>query len=390
MPPKTAFLSAFLVCLQPSFLRAADLAIQSPKNYQVFQRADRNSATIRVQGRASEIGAVWQYRFEGKSAEGELLPETWRDFPAPLQKDRFDFLTTTPAGGWYKFEVRGLKAGTAIALATVEHVAVGEVFIVAGQSNAGNYGSEPQRSQSGLVANFDGKSWEPANDPQRGAGGKGGSFLPAFGDAIAAQFHVPIGLVPIASGGTSVREWLPEGEKFAQQTTTGKGVRAAAEGGWESNGTLYNTLASRLSELGVLGARAVLWHQGESDAGQARSGYPADRQISGEQYTAFLEKLVAASRKDAGWALPWFSAQTTYHSEQDASDAEFREAQSRAWKNGITLEGPDTDALRAEYRQGVHFNAAGLRKHGELWAQKITPWLENQLTEKKQRRTSLP
>ncbi len=382
MFPKPALLPLLLACLQSSFLNAADLAIQSPKNYQVFQRADRNSGTVRVHGRASEGSDVWQYRFEGKSAEGTPLPETWRNFPTPLQKDRFDFLTTAPAGGWYKFEIRGLKAGATNASGTVEHVGVGEVFIVAGQSNAGNYGSEAQLSESGLVANFEGKSWELANDPQRGAGGKGGSFLPAFGDALAAQFHVPIGLVPIAAGGTSVREWLPEGEKFAQQTTTGKGVRPAKEGGWESTGALYNTLASRLGELGGLGARAVLWHQGESDAGQARSGYPADRQISGEQYTVFLGKLVAASQKDAGWPLPWFSAQTTYHSEQDPSDVEFREAQSRAWKTGLTLEGPDTDALRAEYRQGVHFNAAGLRKHGELWAQKLAPWLETQLARK--------
>jgi beta-glucanase (GH16 family) len=77
--------------------------------------------------------------------------------------------------------------------------------------------------------------------------------------------------------------------------------------------------------------------------------------------------------------LPWFTAQTTYHSEADAADEEFRGAQSLLWKNGVTLEGPDTDALRAEFRKGVHFNGAGLRKHGELWAERVAPWLEAQL-----------
>lgn len=360
-------------------LRAANLALQSPKDYQVFQRVDRGEGTVRLQGKGSNESDVWQYRFEGRSAEGTDLPGTWRDFPTSTQKDRFDFWVTAPAGGWYHLEVRGVKSGTTAASASVAHVGVGEVFLVAGQSNAGNYGAEPQHLESGMVSGFDGKAWGLANDPQKGAGGKGGSFLPAFGDAMVKRFHVPVGLVPIAMGGTSVREWLPEGESFAQQTTTGKGVRPSANGQWESTGELYATLANRLSELGNNGLRAVLWHQGESDAGQARSGYPVERQISGQQYSTFLETLVKASRKATGWSLPWFSAQTTYHTELDASDAEFREAQSLVWKNGLTLEGPDTDALRAEFRQGVHFNAVGLRKHGELWAAKIAPWLEAQL-----------
>ena len=32
--------------------------------------------------------------------------------------------------------------------------------------------------------------------------------------------------------------------------------------------------------------------------------------------------------------------------------------------------------MRAEYRDGVHFNAKGLRRHGELWAGVVNAWLE--------------
>jgi hypothetical protein len=29
--------------------------------------------------------------------------------------------------------------------------------------------------------------------------------------------------------------------------------------------------------------------------------------------------------------------------------------------------------------KGVHFNARGLQRHGELWAEKVAPWIEAQL-----------
>jgi hypothetical protein len=237
-----------------------------------------------------------------------------------------------------------------------------------------------QQTTSGKVVAFDGAKWQLANDPQPGAGGDGGSFMPAFGDAMHARFGVPIGIVAVGVGGTSVREWLPKGDRMQQQPTTGAHVRLVGPKTWESTGELFDNLANRLSSLGPQGCRAVLWHQGESDAGQARSGYPADRQITGQQYQTFMKRLIAASRAHAAWPVPWFVAQATYHSEQDPADAEFRDAQAALWRNVATFQGPDTDALRAEYRDGVHFKASGLRRHGELWAEKVGNWLAGQLS----------
>ena len=137
--------------------------------------------------------------------------------------------------------------------------------------------------------------------------------------------------------------------------------------------------------LGPQGCRAVLWHQGESDAGQARAGYPADRQISGKQYREFMEKLVAASRKEAKWDVPWFTAIATYHSRQDSADEEFRAAQRGLWKIGVTLAGPDTDVLGPEFRDGVHFNAKGLTEHGRLWAETVAPYIDAQTRDPKAR-----
>jgi hypothetical protein len=187
---------------------------------------------------------------------------------------------------------------------------------------------------------------------------------------------VPIGVASTGSGATSVRQWLPKGERMKNLPTIASHVRAVGPGEWECTGALFDGLMKRINALGPRGCRAVLWHQGESDAGQARAGYPADRQITGKQYRAFMETLIGASRQRVGWEMPWFVAQATYHSEKDPADEEFRAAQKSLWDNGFALEGPDTDALRTEYRDGVHFNGKGLRAHGKHWAQKVSLYLD--------------
>jgi alpha-L-fucosidase len=357
------------------------LNIITPADYQVVQRHTQREGLLRVQGKTTFIAEQWQYRLVDKSLAGEVAA-TWHDFPSAVQDGAFDFTFKAPAGGWYRLDVRGVSALKASVEASVSHIGIGEVFIIAGQSNAGNYGSEKQNTGTGNVSSFSGTEWHPANDPQQGSEGENGSFIPSFGDAMNERFHVPIGIAAIAAGGTSVRQWLPKGSLVRQQPTTG-GMKPTGTSEWESTGALFDRITNRLNYFGPKGVRALLWHQGESDAGQARSGYPADRQITGAQYTDFMRKLIHASRAQAAWPVPWFTAQTTYHSEKDPSDEEFRTAMKRLWERGYSLEGPDTDQLRAEYRAGVHFNGKGLQKHGQMWAEKIGPWIEKQIIAEK-------
>ena len=64
-----------------------------------------------------------------------------------------------------------------------------------------------------------------------------------------------------------------------------------------------------------------------------------------------------------------------YHSAGDPADAEFRAAMKKLWDQGVSHGGPDTDALREEFRSGVHFNGKGQREHGRLWAEKVGVYL---------------
>ena len=90
----------------------------------------------------------------------------------------------------------------------------------------------------------------------------------------------------------------------------------------------------------------------------------------------FPTRLIHASRNSAGWPIPWVVDLATYHSESDPADEEFRAAQAILWDKELAIEGPDIDALGSECCGGVHVNARGLRRHGQLWADKVGDWLD--------------
>lgn len=353
------------------------IQLESPQEYQVIQRNAKNTGRLRVGGRLGAKVDLLEYRL-GTGSQ----PAEWRKLEARLEEGRFEGTIEAPAGGWYRLEVRATNSGKTVGWATVERVGVGEVFVVAGQSNSANHGEEKQVTRTQRVAAFDGKRWHLGNDPQPGATGTGGSFLPPFGDVIARKFDVPVGLVACGVGATSVREWLPRGTTFPNPPTLEGNVRKLADGRWESKGELYASLRDRMKHLGSQGFRAVLWHQGESDANQRDSS----RTLSGKLYREYLERLIRATRADIGWEVPWMVAQVSYHGPGDTGSAEIRAAQASLWKDGVALEGPDSDALTGKLRdhggRGVHFSGQGLRVHAERWAEKVVPWIERQMSGK--------
>jgi hypothetical protein len=184
--------------------------------------------------------------------------------------------------------------------------------------------------------------------------------------------------VPIGVGSTSVREWLPSGDAVAAPPDTGHNVILVASNSWVCTGELFNRILEVEKHFGTNGFRAVLWHQGESDSHE-----PPDRQITPATYRQYLQCIIESSRTAAGWRVPWFVAQASYHSPQDTGWPELRAAQKSLATDGIALAGPNTDELGPEFRQnngqGVHFNARGLQRHGELWAGLVGAWLEQEL-----------
>ncbi len=326
----------------------SDLVVFTPLDYQVFQRKTRLQGALTVQGRMWRAFDNLEYRLRGKPLEG-AVPDQWQKLPSAPAAKAFDASLPAPAGGWYKLEVRAMKDGKEVAHTSVDHVGVGEVFVGAGQSNSTNCGEFKLQQMSNMVSTFSGTDWRLADDPQPGChdGTTGGSFWPAFGDAMVEKYHVPIGVAVTGHSGTSINQWQPGGELFL----------------WT---------VGRMNQLGREGFRAVLWHQGESDVG-----------MNSEEYGGKLTALIEGSRKAAGWNVPWFIAQVSYTNPKQAKVASTRDAQKKLWESGVALEGPDTDALTGDNRDqggaGVHFSPKGLRAHGRLWAEKIGVWLDKVL-----------
>ena len=354
---------------------ALAITLTSPLQYQVFQRRTRLDGAVVVRGSAPAAVRV-EARILGHSLAGPL-PARWRHLPFDSATHQFRGSLNTTAGGFYTVEVRATDVHRANVTDTVANVGVGEVFVVSGQSNSTNYGEVLQQTQTRMVTNFDGSTWVLANDPQPGTQDNStkGSFIPAFGDALYRKYHVPIGIASVGHGSTSVRQWLPAGAPADNMPTMTRYITRRPDGVLVSDGTLFNGMMLRIHQLGPHGFRALLWHQGESDAHQ-----PPAHEIAATTYASMMKQLIRAAHQQAGWGFPWFVAQATYHTPDDPACPPIRDAQRSLWQSGVALEGPDTDTLTAAYRQnggkGTHFNDAGLKAHGELWAEKVSRYLD--------------
>lgn len=362
-----------LSCAQ---LKGQTLTLASPLDYQVFQRTTRLAGAIELRGHGPAEADNLRVRIKGQAISGKLHHK-WTKFTLNSSSGDFKQIIETSAGGFYTVEVQLRRGHHRLAASTIPHVGVGEVFVIAGQSNSTNYGETLQTVQTGMVSTFSGDSWRIANDPQPGTqdNSKKGSFLPSFGDALYRKYQVPIGIASTGHGSTSIRQWLPAGEKVEVMPTMTKYITKTADGTLISDGTLFNGMMHRIQQFGPHGFRAVLWHQGESDSHQA-----PEHEISASTYRDMLEHVILSARQQAGWDIPWLVAQASYHTPEDPSTPPIREAQQSLWKSGIALQGPDTDTLTAAYRQnngkGTHFNDAGLKAHGALWAQSVEVWLD--------------
>ena len=360
--------------LVASVASAAELRLETPLDYQVVQRSRSGQGVVRVVGTLSEDapeGAVVETRFVDGDREGD-----WQPLEQSARGRSIAGGVTGPAGGWWRLDVRVSHDGREWASGSVAHVGIGEVFVVAGQSNSANHGEERQVTETRRVASFDGKAWRLADDPQPGASGSMGSFMPPLGDALVRRLDVPVGFVACGIGATSVREWLPKGGTFPDPPTIESRVERLPSGGWASKGAAYDQFVARMKSLGPEGFRAVLWHQGESDANQR----DPSRTLPGERYREYLTRLIRDSRRDIGWEAPWFVARASYHVPGDEGSDDIRAAQAAVCTDGLAVAGPDSDALKGDLREGggkgVHFSGKGLREHAARWAEKILPWLE--------------
>ncbi|WP_165235740.1 sialate O-acetylesterase [Aquisphaera insulae] len=285
---------------------ASDDRFKSPRPMQVFQRDANNRATIPVVLAEDTHGAV---TVTSAVLLGGGMGGNAFNNGAANDRTRFEDgkLVGVPMGGPYTIRIE-LKTGDGQQqFAVVSPVFVGDLWVLAGQSNMEGVGDLVDVTPPNplvMSLGMDGKwgqaeeplhwlvdspdavhSGDPANRPQRSADQhrtrtKGAGLGLPFGVAMAEATRVPVGLVATAHGGTSMAQWDP-----------------AKKG--EGGNSLYGSFLRQVQLAGGK-VKGILWYQGESDASEQAA------KVYGKVFADFI----AAIRADLNQPeLPFYFVQ---------------------------------------------------------------------------------
>jgi sialate O-acetylesterase len=272
---------------------------------QVLPRDENDKAAAHVTGLCYPLSGAVEARLCDRGAPMQGLD--WAKAGQATEGKWMADLANLPTGGPYDLEVRLLDAkGQPLAQTAVREILVGDLWILAGQSNMQGVGKVSQlpppiapvhmfsmddRWQLGreplhaLLESRDEAHWKPfvqkgktieeirpgwsvaARSPKAQSVGPG---LP-FAWELYRLSGVPIALIPCALGGTSLEQWSP-----AKKGEGGK--------------SLYGAMLRRAAAAGGR-IRGVVWYQGESDTGSAET--------AGTYLDRFVD-FVAAVRSDLG------------------------------------------------------------------------------------------
>ena len=217
---------------------------------------------------------------------------------------------------------------SAIPSTAVYHIGVGEVFLVAGQSNASGVGKTPGFDPPHPLVHLCRNSlrWttaaHPTNDSTATAHPENADFyLPGtspylrFGTTLCRALGCPIGLVAVSKGDTYLGQWLPESDGTQADFPLPDGYSA---------GSLWRVVETALDAVGGRIA-GVAWYQGENDADV--DGMCA---AYGERFARFVGYVRA---RCASPSLPFYTVQIGKATDGRTTDAHcgiLREQQRQA------------------------------------------------------------
>ncbi len=339
-----------------SLCAKAQLTISSPVPRMVVQRNQVNQASVLITGTAPATATSIDVRFVPLVA-GQGSVTAWTTVPF-LSGSRVFRGFATATGGWYRLDVRASAGTTLVAQTSVNRVGVGEVFVVAGQSNAvGGFEREPGAADD-RVSCVDIRQLNRIEEQlyplQFGHASSGSNIGPSqpphiwarLGDKLVSRLNVPVLFLGAAQPATSSTQW--------QQSAAG------------SSGALlpYQRLGSVLrSYVARTGMRAVLWHQGEGDIDGSEAAYFSN-----------LKYIIGKTREQTGFGqLAWLVSRVSYT--QGATNPGVLMAQNRlANEVSDVFNGPATDDLTGpDNRLGdnVHLAGNGLVRFIDRWDQSL-------------------
>ncbi|GAB4223740.1 MAG: hypothetical protein Kow0062_24430 [Acidobacteriota bacterium] len=330
-------------------------------DWKLFQRGPDGTAPIPVPFAWRAAGPVRLETRLVESATGLVVPGfDFGDHPVELAaapdgafgESRLD---AVPAGGNYDLEARLVDPadGSILGQDVVVALAVGDVFLAAGQSNMSGYSgsvdpAEPPVDRVHLFGND--YVWKRAAEPMDDGTDQvdrvseefpAHSLMLRFAKEIEQGTGVPVAIVPAPLGGTNLHtQW----QRRADDP--------------DNRGTLYGSAIHRVLSQGFAHPiRGVIWYQGESDVGRGTDAYLAD-----------LQQLVANFRADLGNPELYFGncqLATYLYADLDGWNA-IQEAQRRqAAADPLSVVVALVDLPRND---SIHLNVEGYKEAGRRLA----------------------
>ncbi len=341
----------------------SQIQITFPVSRIVFQRNNNNQANINITGSYfQQLDRIDARAFPVSPGQGNEVG--WTTIQDYLTTGIFNgFLQLS--GGWYNIEVRGVLNGQVVTSSILERVGVGEVFIVAGQSNAqgdASYSGGAIGAGDDRVSTIDyydaalNENQLPFQFSHLGNFSRMApyNYVPWFwgrlGDKLVQRYNVPVLFYGAALGGIGVIAW--------QRSSQGEDLRKELPSFIAVPGMPYRALKATLQQYVTrTGVRAVLWQQGESDDNTSSNAYFNNLKI-----------VIETSRRDSGKDnLAWVVARSSRNPEPHKNVIDGQNITIDQVPN--VFRGPNTDEIvGSNFRaDGVHFHNEGLNRAAEYW-----------------------
>ena len=199
-------------------------------DWQIFQQ-ENGFARITVAGK-------WQYE-DGMEATSQVHicvkredsgePVIWWQ-KCNMRGHNWDITLKIPTGGLYLIETcltvdTGEWSEWAVRGDIVSHIGVGDLYVIAGQSNSAGYGKDYiyDPCELGVHVLKNNEKWQLASHPLQDAtgaadcpvnmdkGSTGHSLYLSFAKYLKRELNYPIGLIQTSKGGSFIDQWSPEG-----------------------------------------------------------------------------------------------------------------------------------------------------------------------------------
>ena len=297
----------------------------STSSHRIWQRNSSDQASVTITG--SYVGSP-------TTIERSLDGTTWVTAVASPSGNSWSDTFTLATGQYtlrYRFSNEVSKT------ASITPIGVGDIYAVAGQSNASGRGLSNQTftdNAGGATAFLFGNDdeYKQLADPYDSGtdqvdnvskdNNAAGSWIVRLANEWLNDNNIPIGFIPCARGGTTISAW-------SRSTSTL---------------TLYGSMLRRINAVG--GVRAVLWELGETDSNNGTTL---------AAYQSAMIQLAADINSDFGvqtWIVPLHTITASGY----AGQADIRQAQINAAAASANIEiGSSLTDIDISDGDGLHF-----------------------------------